>query len=278
VSILATEFPHPLLDEIASVLCGSGRTNLVSVENAAVTLIQRKAMDCFMPLVSIALDRYSYSTRRLADIAIAELSKRPSPGERIVGRNEGFQQELKNSFNRIVDWVCAQCKEKLESLFKSHVNFIDGTLLHGMATAATESDLKPSLEKTRERVLAAVRSAPEAHPSMSRTQAFTEEGANIIRGFAAKLWAGVRFMMAKTASSCLNHDFFQPVIENLASFLQDHFHSFTEEELDELFQPGIVQLKQRVEPLRTQLQRLSQSRDRFKNVECILQARASFGN
>jgi coenzyme F420-reducing hydrogenase delta subunit len=233
-------------------------------------------MEQFMPLVSIGLKRYAYLTRRVADIAFSDISKQYHSGIGMVGQYEGFRRELRRVFDEFVASVCSACEERLHHIFRSYVQFIDGTLVSGIG--APETGLKPSFEETRKRVLSAFQSELFLAPgSLSRSQMFTEEGADMIRGVAAKLWSGIRFMMAKTAGCSLNYDFFQPVFEKLSITIQKHFNSLDEAHFDQMFQTGVAQLKQRMELLQSQVQRLTQNRDRFREVVRKLQERTTSG-
>lgn len=274
MAIHSVEFPETPLTEVVSTLVGSKRTSLPSVEHAAAALVQKKAMKHLQPLVPISLKRYTYIVRRLADIAMAEIANENCSGIGMVGHYDGFKKELRRIFDAFVQDICTTCEERLQHIVQQQIQYIDGSLTSGMENAVNMSQLNPSFDETRKRVMTSI--FPElaaASAPLTINQMCTEEGANTIRLNAAKLWAGIRFMMAKNANCALNHDFFQPIFDRLRTCIQQHFASLPESKFDEMFQTGVNQLKQRVGLLQAQIERLTSSRDRFREVVRKIQER-----
>lgn len=273
MAIHSIEFPHSPLAEVVSVLCGSNRTNLPSLEHAAASLVQKKAMEQFLPLIPIALQRYAYLTRRLADVAMAEISKRSQIGTSLVA-HQAFQKELKEVFDHAVEKIYLACEMRLQHAWMSYIRFIDGTLLSGLDSVVAEPKLQPSFEETQHRVLSAVQSPlPLSGSHLTQNQMFSEEGANMVRLFAAQLWAGTRFMLAKTAACTLNSDFFQPMFDTLGNSLLQHFSSLDDANFDKIFQTGVEQLTERRRVLKLQIERVQDSVLKFRNAVSMIQER-----
>ena len=224
---------HVTPSQVAASL-GFSSPTAFALEKAAVDIVQCKAGVFLRPLTESVISRASLIIKRLFPIAMQCLQE--SAGMVVYAE---FFKELTAVFEQLVDSVVQLTREKIEDDFQALVASVD---------AATIFSANPALMITQNET-----SAMNPHQRVCET--------------AHNLFDGVKHMFSHNVRAKMNHFFLMPIIGRLNSGeLIHHFRSRPDESMRELFALDTGDLREQMDMLVNQSQRLAEQYKRFQHL------------
>eukprot|EP00761_Pharyngomonas_kirbyi_P008949 gb/GECH01008962.1/.p1 GENE.gb/GECH01008962.1/~~gb/GECH01008962.1/.p1 ORF type:complete len:869 (+),score=229.05 gb/GECH01008962.1/:1-2607(+) len=259
------EFPETTDDEVAVTIGLNDLHTTPDYDRGASDLAHQKSKLIFKPLVEVLIQRSKFIMMSLFQMVIRHMRQTVSSSSAY----QGFFEELQNLSEDFIDQVCNQVYNKSNDEFNTFTKILDWDLVnYGRFSDSPEYDLlRPSAEDTLKRVKSTMEENSEKFQAFAiRSRELDEEACNRIKLSAARLFAGVRLMFVKYIRAKYNAFFLSPIFNTLNDSLRKHFNQLHEEELKEMLDLGVKDMRRQRTNLQTQLKELEKNRDKFRDL------------